>query len=349
MTQPLNPTITITVSGAEDAGKNRVLAIIEEALRYHLGRDIIIDAPALHTKRETHTDWSKPRSGTIFKLEEINLPENPLSRRICSMSYSEVVRLFAKYKFKDPIGHSLLSCDDFLELLELAFNHQNKSAGEIAIKEYLEFILASLPTELADKETLTDNILKVLRIVADFMDTRQRSEIEKKVIRDNTKKEYNQLKGNTLHDRTITSDDLIDRPIPVHIQTLMGKLGISFAALQEADLQPVLDLVNWVHAPEIAFQNILSETDDMMKAKRNYHIGLRLDLKKTYTLSVKELSSHKALEKLEWAINRIKCDPGSYFAEGEINAMFIGDVRATSTEPNYGIVKLVNQPDDQYK
>lgn len=72
MIQPLNPTITITVSGIEGSGKNRVLAIIEEALKYHLGRDIIIDSPTLYAKRETHTDWSKPRSGTIFKLEEAN-------------------------------------------------------------------------------------------------------------------------------------------------------------------------------------------------------------------------------------------------------------------------------------
>lgn len=195
MTQTLNPVITITVSGAESSGKNRVLAIIEEALRYHLGRDIIIDAPALHTKRETHTDWSKPRSGTIFKLEEINLSENPLSRRICSMSYSEVVRLFAKYKFKDPIGHSLLSCDDFLELLELAFNHRDKSTGEI------------------------------------------------------------------------TPDDLINRSVPAPIQAFMDRLSVSMKTYQEADLQPVIDLVNWALAEDA--KNIPEEEPDATMLRKH--------------------------------------------------------------------------------
>ncbi|EBX7333750.1 hypothetical protein DS513_19735 [Salmonella enterica subsp. enterica serovar Sandiego] len=43
----------------------------------------------------------------------------------------------------------------------------------------------------------------------------------------------------------ITVDDLVDRPVPVHIQTLMSKLGISFEEYQETDLQPVVDLINW--------------------------------------------------------------------------------------------------------
>lgn len=43
----------------------------------------------------------------------------------------------------------------------------------------------------------------------------------------------------------ITTDDLLDRPVPVHIQTLMSKLGISFEEYQETDLQPVVDLINW--------------------------------------------------------------------------------------------------------
>lgn len=41
----------------------------------------------------------------------------------------------------------------------------------------------------------------------------------------------------------ITIDDLVDRPVPTHIQELMSKLGISFE--EETDLQPVVDLVNW--------------------------------------------------------------------------------------------------------
>ncbi|ECD7556143.1 hypothetical protein FDC59_15955 [Salmonella enterica subsp. enterica serovar Muenchen] len=43
----------------------------------------------------------------------------------------------------------------------------------------------------------------------------------------------------------ITSTDLYDRPVPVRIQALMSKLGISFEEYQETDLQPVVDLVNW--------------------------------------------------------------------------------------------------------
>lgn len=43
----------------------------------------------------------------------------------------------------------------------------------------------------------------------------------------------------------ITSTDLYDRPVPVRIQELMSKLGISFEEYKETDLQPVVDLVNW--------------------------------------------------------------------------------------------------------
>lgn len=47
---------------------------------------------------------------------------------------------------------------------------------------------------------------------------------------------------------TITVDDLVDRVVPVHIQALMSRLGISFE--EETDLQPVADLVNWaLHTP----------------------------------------------------------------------------------------------------
>lgn len=45
----------------------------------------------------------------------------------------------------------------------------------------------------------------------------------------------------------ITIEDLFDRPTPVHIQKLMDKLGVFIEGpeYQEADLQPVVDLVNW--------------------------------------------------------------------------------------------------------
>ncbi|EDI1750850.1 hypothetical protein GD488_14910 [Salmonella enterica] len=43
----------------------------------------------------------------------------------------------------------------------------------------------------------------------------------------------------------ITTDDLLPRPVPVRIQKLMSRLGISFEEFKETDLQPVVDLVNW--------------------------------------------------------------------------------------------------------
>ncbi|EHN7837989.1 hypothetical protein RIX35_001840 [Salmonella enterica] len=45
----------------------------------------------------------------------------------------------------------------------------------------------------------------------------------------------------------ITIEDLFDRPAPIHIQKLMDKLGVFIEGpeYQEADLQPVVDLVNW--------------------------------------------------------------------------------------------------------
>lgn len=45
----------------------------------------------------------------------------------------------------------------------------------------------------------------------------------------------------------ITIEDLFDRPTPVHIQKLMDKLGVFIEGpeYQEADLRPVVDLVNW--------------------------------------------------------------------------------------------------------
>lgn len=43
----------------------------------------------------------------------------------------------------------------------------------------------------------------------------------------------------------ITVDDLLDRPVPVPVQALMSKFGISFEEYRETSLQPVVDLVNW--------------------------------------------------------------------------------------------------------
>ena len=130
MTTTLNPTITITVSGPTGSGKSRVLALIADVLKLIHG-DCIIDAPDVKAEKEMcgndYTAWHKPRSGTIFKLEEMNQPVNT--------------------------GRCITT--------------------------------------------------------------------------------------------PITTDDLLDRPVPVPVQALMIKLGISFEEYQETDLQPVVDLVNW--------------------------------------------------------------------------------------------------------
>ncbi|EDX0372920.1 hypothetical protein GTL21_003615 [Salmonella enterica] len=79
MTKTLNPTITITVSGPTGSGKSRVLAVIADVLKLIHG-DCIIEAPDVKAEKEMcgndYTTWHKPRSGTIFKLEEINHPIN---------------------------------------------------------------------------------------------------------------------------------------------------------------------------------------------------------------------------------------------------------------------------------
>ncbi|EEE8140920.1 hypothetical protein C9549_24025, partial [Salmonella enterica] len=75
MTKTLNPTITVTVSGPTGSGKSRVLAVIADVLKLIHG-DCIIEAPDVKAEKEMcgddYTTWHKPRSGTIFKLEEIN-------------------------------------------------------------------------------------------------------------------------------------------------------------------------------------------------------------------------------------------------------------------------------------
>lgn len=176
MTKTLNPTITITVSGPTGSGKSRVLAVIADVLKLIHG-DCIIEAPDVKAEKEMcgndYTAWHKPRSGTIFKLEEVNLPAENGIHRIRNMSYADALTFFKWMGFRDSIGHSLTMNGDFRELLDLAFNHQDKPVREITI------------------------------------------------------------------------DDVVDRPVPVHIQALMSKLGISFEEYQETDLQPVVDLVNW--------------------------------------------------------------------------------------------------------
>ncbi|EAT2562225.1 hypothetical protein FH880_08000 [Salmonella enterica] len=79
MTKTLNPAITITVSGPTGSGKSRVLAVIADVLKL-IHSDCIIEAPDVKAEKEMcgndYTAWHKPRSGTIFKLEEVNQPIN---------------------------------------------------------------------------------------------------------------------------------------------------------------------------------------------------------------------------------------------------------------------------------
>ncbi|EDW0700727.1 hypothetical protein KV01_005238 [Salmonella enterica subsp. enterica] len=79
MSKTLNPTITITVSGPTGSGKSRVLAVIADVLKL-IHSDCIIEAPDVKAEKEMcgddYTAWHKPRSGTIFKLNEINQPIN---------------------------------------------------------------------------------------------------------------------------------------------------------------------------------------------------------------------------------------------------------------------------------
>lgn len=177
MSKTLNPTITITVSGPTGSGKSSVLARIADALRLWYDDEVIIDSLALKAEKEMcgndYTAWHKPRSCTIFKLEEVNLPGSLQKPSIRGMSHSKVMALFEEYGFRDKVGHPLTLNLDPRELLPLTLKHQGKS------------------------------------------------------------------------DREITVDDLVDRPVPVHIQALMSKLGISFEEYQKTDLQPVVDLVNW--------------------------------------------------------------------------------------------------------
>ncbi|EBU8699402.1 hypothetical protein D5908_24630 [Salmonella enterica subsp. enterica serovar Ealing] len=79
MTKTLNPTITVTVSGPTGSGKSRVLASIASMLSLTYS-NCTIEAPdveaEIKNRGNNHLNWHKARSGTIFKLEEINQPIN---------------------------------------------------------------------------------------------------------------------------------------------------------------------------------------------------------------------------------------------------------------------------------
>lgn len=157
MSKTPTPTITITVSGPTGSGKSRVLAVIADVLKL-IHSDCIIEAPDVKAEKEMcgddHTAWHKPRSGTTFKLEEIN---QPINTGRCSTHDVETV------------------------IKKLTTARENLVKAEAEIRNKMQ--------------------------------------------------------------ATITSTDLYDRPVPVRIQALMSKLGISFE--EETDLQPVVDLVNW--------------------------------------------------------------------------------------------------------
>ncbi|EAW2472652.1 hypothetical protein FBD63_14945 [Salmonella enterica subsp. enterica] len=159
MSKTLNPTIAITVSGPTGSGKSRVLAVIADVLKL-IHSDCIIEAPDVKAEKEMcgndYTAWHKPRSGTIFKLEEIN---QPINTGRCSTHDVETV------------------------IKKLTTARENLVKAEAEIRNKMQ--------------------------------------------------------------AAITSTDLYDRPVPVRIQALMSKLGISFEEYQETDLQPVVDLVNW--------------------------------------------------------------------------------------------------------
>ncbi|HAT1684397.1 TPA: hypothetical protein I8Y21_005182, partial [Klebsiella oxytoca] len=183
MTKTLNPTITITVSGPTGSGKSRVLAVIADALKLCLGNSIIIDSPELASERgampDDYASWHNPRSGTIFKLEEINQPIN---------------------------------------------------TGRCIYRE-----IATTINKLANAQENS---------------TKTEAEIRKKI------------------QAAITTDDLHDRPVPVHVQELMSKLGISFETYQETDLQPVVDLVNWaLLTPPVPEQTPQSDEKDDWQTK----------------------------------------------------------------------------------
>ncbi|HGA5503392.1 TPA: hypothetical protein ACISZU_000168 [Salmonella enterica subsp. enterica serovar Potsdam] len=355
MTTTLNPTITITVSGPTGSGKSRVLAVIADVLKL-IHSDCIIDAPDVKAEKEMcgddHTAWHKPRSGTLFKLEEINQPVNtgrciatPMTvedphrrtatqgaaaptdrrRRVRDMSQAEALEWFAQYGFTDTTGHALLQCEDFRELLALALNHKDASTHDKRRNEIPDDI-RELMVKLLQNKTSEE-----VRNILTGMVSLNAARIKRQQWEAGVKSRICEQLHNTQPARAITAVDLYDRPVPAHIQKLMQRLGISMEAYVETDLQPVVDLVNWaLLTPQI---NAAPPAPD---AGVNRLFGVTAGSRMTYTLSTDALSSRDALKKMEKAINRMKSDSRSHFAEGEANTMLIDDVRATSGDQETG-------------
>ncbi|EBE4455260.1 hypothetical protein CDQ28_24010 [Salmonella enterica] len=48
------------------------------------------------------------------------------------------------------------------------------------------------------------------------------------------------------HSRKIKAHNLLEQPVPEHVLKLFTRLGMPAQLCNETDLQPVIDLVNWV-------------------------------------------------------------------------------------------------------
>ncbi|MEG2663546.1 MAG: hypothetical protein RSE33_12255 [Hafnia sp.] len=67
----------------------------------------------------------------------------------------------------------------------------------------------------------------------------------------------------------LTVDDLCERPVPIHIQQLMVKLGVLRECYSETCLQPVLDLVNWaIDSPKSTVEAPKQETERQQLASQ---------------------------------------------------------------------------------
>jgi hypothetical protein len=55
-----------------------------------------------------------------------NQPFDTPRHSVLSASKKEIIRLFKAYDFKDPMGHPLTVCEDFLDLLARVFDPGQK-------------------------------------------------------------------------------------------------------------------------------------------------------------------------------------------------------------------------------
>jgi hypothetical protein len=50
----------------------------------------------------------------------------PRDKQVSAMTTEELVTLFDWYDFRDPYGHPLTKCSDFIELINRAVNQQTR-------------------------------------------------------------------------------------------------------------------------------------------------------------------------------------------------------------------------------